>query len=294
MKRFTLCVLFMAAVATVGVAESSKEDLKQAAKAVAEAFAQTSFTAKVDLLRYGDHFVTPDGEPHPGKSKKQGRGASKTAIQLDDGVKVHAGEVGHSIQVYLKGRDEVAVGFNQKPGAKLNPALAHILYERPVTTEDLTPEKIARAVESLVVIQGYEPGAELAAAFDEVLESASPGESADSSSVNAAQARPVLVSVVARVEPGVVRAGGEASLVLEYEVSGAATVAEGRSLSLGGTVVPSFPVREEIGRAAGVFVSSYRQPLPRTAQAGIYVFQGEVCVAADCIRRSVPFEVVAP
>jgi hypothetical protein len=296
MKMKTVCLVVMipALVASLAAADADKQDLKEAARAVTEAFEGHSFTAKVNLRRYGHHFVTPSGEPHPSKGKKQGRGG-EGSIQLDSGVKVRAGEVGHTIAVMVKGKEQVLVLFNRKPHAKLNPATIHVLYDRQVTVDDLTPEKMALAVESLVEIEGYEPGAAVAAAFDQVLDSGEEPAGADAPAPMATA--PTVVSLRARSEPSSARAGEEVALVLEYEVaapSGPVTATETRSLSLDGRMMPTYPVSERVERRGGVFVSTYRQPLPRTAAPGTYAFEGEVCVAGDCISRTVTFEVSPP
>jgi len=293
-----LCCALLAMAATVVDAKPGKEDLKEAAKSLNETFKGTSFTAKVNLSRYGHHYVMPNGEPHPSKGKKQGRGG-EGAIQFDSGIKVHAGEVGYTIGVHVKGKDQVMVFFNKKPNAKLNPATAHVLYDRPVTADDLTPEKIAVAVQSLVEIKGYEPSAQVAAAFDEALASGSEASTTGQPAPDSPTApmAPTVISVEARAEPPTVHGGEEVALVLEYEVaapSGSVTAVETRSLSLDGRMMPTYPVHEEIQRQQGVFISSYRQMLPRTVATGSYVFKGEVCVGGDCISRSVHFEVVRP
>lgn len=275
-------------------AQSDPQALKAAAEAVNRVFERTSYVAKIPIIRYGHHYVTPNGDPHPRKAKKQGRGA-ENAIQFDSGVKVPPGGVGYSIFVAVKGKDEVLVGLNDKAGARLNPDSVHILYDRPVTVEDLTPEKIALALQGIVEIRGYGPAAQVAAAFDQVMAA---GEAAGGAATVAptTAAAPPLVSLRARVEPERARAGEEVALVLEYEVGAAegALAVETRKLSRDGSLMPTYPVREEISRGAGAFVSKYRQPLPRSVVPGDYLFQGEVCVGGDCISRSVTFEVVAP
>lgn len=292
---FTIGLLFSAQASLGGDPE-----VKAAAKATNEAFSTTSYEAKMDLRRYAHFYVLPDGSPSTKKGKKkQGRGG-EGAIQFDDGVKVGSGDVGESIRVYPKG-DQVWVGFNKKRGKTMNPAIVHILYGRPVTADDITPEKIARAVSSVAIIRGFEPGEDIADAFDEALAAAGVRSKEVAPSVASSGATPsatassgsALVSLQVRTEPATARAGGEVELILEYEVrspGGEIEAVETRTLSLAGAALPGYPVIDRLMRGAGLFTSSFRQPIPPSAKSGTYTLKGEVCVAGDCISRSATFE----
>ncbi len=269
-------------------------DVKAAAKATTAAFSTTSYVAKLDLRRYAHHYVLPDGSPSTKKGeKKQGRGG-EGAIQFDDGVKVHAGEVGESLYVLPK-KKELWVCFNKKRGALLNPAIVHVLFDRPVAADDITPEKIARAVSSVAVIKGYEPGADIAAAFDEVL--AAEPRPAEAAPAPGRSDRPTVASLRVWAEPAKAPPGGTVELKLEYEVlspGGEVEAVETRVLTLEGATLPTYPVVDRLKRGAGSFTSSYRQPLPAGARPGTYSLAGEVCVGTDCIRRTATFEVSRP
>jgi len=289
-RVITFLMLF-ALLATSGNA-ADKATLKAAAKQTNKAFADVSFVAKMDLRRYVDHYVLQDGSPAPQKKKKQGKDPKKSTIQLDDGVKVHQGETGHSLAVYVK-KDKIVVGLNKKPGAKLNPTLVHILFERELTAEDLAPARIARALTSVVEIAGYEPGADVAAAFDDTLQSAE--VAAPVAPAPASPQKPTVNRLDVSTGVGQIHAGESVELRLVYEIeapSGTVAVTETRTLTIGGELIPSYPVRDDLSRAPGRYTSNYRQPLPGSAARGVYEFKGEVCAGGDCISRTTTFEVV--
>lgn len=272
-------------------ARAGNSTIKQAAKDATEAFSHTTFVAKLDLLRYAEHFVLPDGSPAPQKQKKQGRGPGATTIQLNNGIKVRAGQTGEGIFVWTGKRDTIRVAFNPKH-KPLNAVVVNILFDRDVTVDDFDPYKLALAVSSVAEIRGFEPETAIAAAFDQVLEET---PEVPTSSAPPPSTAPTVLSLRVWAEPAQVRPGETVELKLEYQVQapgGAVAAVETRELSLDGTMMPTYPVSEEISRAAGSYTSNYRQPLPASARPGTYSFEGEVCVAGDCIRRAARFEVV--
>lgn len=269
--------------------------LREAVKAANETFLTTSYLAKVDIRRYGHHYVLPDGRPAPKKGKKQGRGG-ESAIVFNSNLKVPAGEVGESIYIWLK-KKELWVGLNKKRGKVMNSDIVHIIFDRKVVADDITPEKIARAVASVAEIKGYEAGKDVAAAFDEVL-TATP-QPAETTAVTKPRRseRSTIASLRVWAEPEVAQLGDAVELMLEYVVHSPANkvdTVENRLLTLGGETLPTYPVIDHLMREDGQYTSSYRQPLPTGASPGTYTFKGEVCVANDCISRTLNFQIVRP
>lgn len=289
--RRVIILLLLSAVAATGVSAADKSAVKAAAKNTNQVFSDVSFVAKMNLGRYVHHYVLPDGSPAPQKKKKQGKGAGKSTIQMDSGVKVHQGETGHSLRIYVK-KNEIWVGLNKKAGATLNPAMVHILLGREVSPDDLEPDKIARALTSVVEIAGFEPGADVAAAFDEAIHAA---EENPPEVEPLASHGPTVQSLHVSTKASRMHAGETVELLLEYEVdgpSGAVAVTETRTLSFGGVMIPTYPVREDLSREPGHHISNYRQTLPSSAESGVYEYKGEICVGGDCISRTTTFEIV--
>lgn len=127
--------------------------IKAAAKEVNDEFLVTNYLAKVQILRYGHHYVLPNGQLAP--KKKQGRSAGRT-IQFGSGVRVDIGEVGESIIVIPK-KKEIWIALNKVRGKAMNSDIVHILFNRKVVATDITPKKIANAIASIVEIKGYIP-----------------------------------------------------------------------------------------------------------------------------------------
>lgn len=286
--RIFRTAVFMAAILgfLIPASHALDKDVKAAAKAANEAFSKTSFVAKVDIRNYGHHYVLPDGSPAPQKSKKQGRGGEGALFAKK--IKVRQGEVGEGMGIRAK-KDEIIFGLTKKRRG-MNGAWVHILFDRRVSPEDFEPAKLARAVSSLVVIRGYEPGADLAAAFEE----AGAGNPEKPLAPTRPSA-PVLKSFNVRVEPLRLPRGSETRLIFEYEIiapeGAAVAVSESRSLLYRGALLPSFPTRERLSRTAGHYESTYSQPIPASAAAGFYEMQAEVCIGGDCISRQVILEV---
>ena len=124
---------------------------KAAAKAVNQIFLSTDYIANVPILRYGHHYVLPNGELAP--NKKQGSGG-KHAIQFGSNVRVSAGEIGQSIMVVAR-KNEIWVGLNKVRGKAMNSDTVHILFNRKIVPSDITPEKIAKAIYNIAKIRGY-------------------------------------------------------------------------------------------------------------------------------------------
>jgi len=248
---------------------------------------ETSFVAKMDIRNYAHHYVLPDGSPAPKKSKKQGRGGEGALFAKK--IKVKKGEIGEGIGIQAK-KDEIIVGLNKKRKS-INGAWVHILFDRRVVPEDFEPAKLARAVSSLAIIKGYEPGADIAAAFDE----AGAGE-AMPPAVPQVQVVPAIENFNVRVEPPRIKRGTEARVVFEYDVRAGTGVSvevlESRSLLMGGKILPSFPTSERLARTAGHFRTLYTQPIPGSAATGVYELEAEVCLAAGCTSRKVILEVI--
>jgi hypothetical protein len=295
-KRTTVLTvgLTILLLGTTGVEAGDTKALRAVARETSDLLCDAGFTPKVPLVRLANRYVLPDGSPSDKKGRKQGyvRGGG-SSIEWDDGVKVHRGETGHGVFVYVK-KDKLTVGLNKKHGATLNPSWVHILFDRPIGEQDLSPEAIARALDSVVEFRGYEPGTRMAAAFDEGLADAPPGGGTSPAPVE----RPLgttVASVRVWTEPATARAGEEVRLFLEYEIQapdGSAVAVETRTLSFAGELIPTYPVRDELRKGPGAHTSSYRQPLPGSLEPGVYSYEGKVCVNTDCISRSATFEVL--
>jgi len=125
--------------------------IKDAAKAVNQIFLSTDYIANVPILRYGHHYVLPNGELAP--NKKQGRGGEH-AIQFGSNVRVNVGEIGQSIMIVPR-KKEIWVGLNKVRGKAMNSDTVHILFNRKIVPSDITPEKIAQAIAKIAEIKGY-------------------------------------------------------------------------------------------------------------------------------------------
>ena len=283
-------------------ARAGNDELKAAAAAVTEKLAETSFVAKIDLGSMQKFFVLPDGSPSDEKGRKQGSGGwTGSTVWMPGGkVKVHAGEVGRTIRVTSNypgksSKNRFYIHLNKKARQTLNPALVTVLLDRPVTPEDMTADRIALAVSSLATVEGYEPGAAMAAALDRVLDEA-PREATPDGVAAPGPGRPTVLSLEVRAEPSRVGRGDDVRLVLEYGVGapeGSVTATETRAISFDGNLMPTYPATDDVTRSAGTHTSVQVQPLPAAAAAGVYTFEGQVCVGGDCIQRSTTFEVSA-
>ena len=99
-----------------------------------------------------------------------------------------------------------------------------------------------------------------------------------------------------QADPPLVRNNQVLNLVLNYEVQTAGrpsvSVTETMTLLLDGKTLPSYPKTNTESRSTGRHTTSFQQRIPPRARAGTYVYQGEVCIADDCISRSKKFQVV--
>lgn len=273
--------------------------LDAACEAATAALDHRGFVAKVALGNMASFVVRPDGSPVAGFEQKEGGYKGSTLWAPGGPVLVAAGESGTRIvvtrrhrgpQVPKAGRDNPNwfwVHLNRKH--RPNSASVAVVHDRPVTPADITPERIARALSSLVTIRGLEAGADVAAAFDEVLSQAAEAP-AQAATVEAAP----LVSLEVWAEPAALAPGEEVTLFLRYQVGASAEATETRELRLGESMMPTFPRRESLARTAGSHTSAYRQQLPASAQPGTYRYTGEVCIGDDCIRRTASFELRHP
>ena len=281
---WVLCLVIVIGLSGHGVLAGGDTAVKEAAKAAHETFSTASFVAKMNLKNYGHHFVLADGSPAPQKSGKQGRGGEGALFAKD--IKVRMGEMGEGIYVRAK-KKEVIIQLTKKRKG-INGTWVHILYDRPVVPADLEPAKLARAVSSVVTIQGFEAGADVAAAFDEAL-GGEPEVVVDTAST------PMLASFNVRIEPPRISRGTETAVTFEYQVAAdggaAVTVVESRSLLFAGTPLPTFPAVERVPRGPGNHTSTYSQPIPASASVGIYEFLAKVCVEDQCIERRSLLEV---
>ena len=179
----------------------------------------------------------------------------------------------------------------------MNSDIVHIMYDRKVVADDITPEKIARAVASVAEIKGYEAGKDVAAAFDEVLAATPQPAEAVAAKTPRRSDRPTIASLRVWADPEVAQLGNAVELMLEYVVHSPGNkneTVENRLLTFDGATLPTYPVVDYLMRDDGQYTSSYRQPLPTGASPGTYTFKGEVCVANDCISRTIDFQIVRP
>lgn len=118
-----------------------------------------------------------------------------------------------------------------------------------------------------------------------------PGASSTRSS--SAPSGPMLDIVHAEVRPGIVAAGGEVELVIEYEVSGggsgAVEVTENRTVSKGVNTVATFS--SDVERLPGAYTASQSIRIPDDAAAGYYSYKAEVSFGALSDEFTALFEV---
>jgi hypothetical protein len=98
-----------------------------------------------------------------------------------------------------------------------------------------------------------------------------------------------------QADPPLVHNNQMLQLVLDYEVQsagrGSVPVTETRTLLLDGKTLPNYPKITSEARGNGRHTTSFQQLIPPRARAGTYVYQGEVCIADDCVSRSKKFQV---
>lgn len=270
---------------------------KTARSATNRALANTTFIAKVDLRAHAKHHVRPDGSPilEGRKGRRQGRGAVEALRPGTSGIKVRAGERGQKI-VVRGGGDQLTVSVN-KGRSLVNPVNFIIRYDREIVASDITPQKMALALSSLIEIDGFPVGQEVADAFDEVLDEQQPESSRDSAVATPAKDRGAgLDSLEVSALPVSLRAGEELRLRLDYRVAtrdgGDAEMTESRWLLLDGSPLPNFPRVDQLERSTGSTTSDFIQRIPSGAEPGEYAFRGEVCFEGDCMSRTVRFYIV--
>ena len=303
MNRSFRCLVLISTMLSLVSASASyawdKKATRAAAAKLRSELAGTSFVAKITLGSAQQYYVLPDGTPATESGRRQqgkgGHGSGTGTLWAPYGaVQVKQGERGHSIYPMAL-KNEIRVGLHRKAGKVLNAAMVHILFDRETVPSDYTAEKIVAALVSLVEVEGYEPGSAVAEAFDEAIDRAAAAvANAPGAADPPTPTSPTVISLQALAEPAIVAGGGEVRLLLVYELAGPSagvSVTESRTLRLGEQVMPTFPIVDEVTQAPGPVRSSYRQPLPAAIAPGTYVFEGSVCVGADCIQRSVTFEV---
>lgn len=148
-------------------ASTSNPGLASQMKITRDYFKSVSFTALVDFHVHGNHFVDPNGKPLSGKDQSKRRGSKGL---LTKNYAVAKGEQGYIFYIAQKKDRLVAASVSKSKGmaAAWNPSNIEVHYPRPITEKDLTPESLARAFSSLMVIQGLEPDSELNNILDEL------------------------------------------------------------------------------------------------------------------------------
>jgi hypothetical protein len=106
---------------------------------------------------------------------------------------------------------------------------------------------------------------------------------------------PTIGQLDIQADPPLVRNNQNLNLILDYQVQTAGqatvTITETRTLLLDGKTLPNYPKTTSESRNNGRHTTSFQQLIPPRARAGTYVYQGEVCIADDCVSRSRKFQV---
>lgn len=160
--------LLLIALMICGCSYRGDEALKPQTDTTTNYFKNRPFTALVDFEVHGFYFVDSEGKPlsEEDQSKRKGsKGLFTKDFTVEKGKKGHIFALGQT--------DERIVTISVSEGTTLftaawNPSHVEIHYSRPITKEDLTPEAIARALSSLLVIDGLEPGSELDDLLDDL------------------------------------------------------------------------------------------------------------------------------
>jgi hypothetical protein len=141
-------------------ASTSNPQLVSQMKSSREHLTSVPFTALVDFHVHGNHYVDPNGKPLEEESQSKRKG-SKGLLTKD--YAVAKGEQGYIFYLSQKNANLLVASVSKSKGFKAawNPSNIEVHYPRPITEQDLTPESIARAFSSLMVIEGLLPGSEL-------------------------------------------------------------------------------------------------------------------------------------
>lgn len=289
---FALCIGLLVAglpgSATPGEA-GRKEDRDKAGRAT-EQLLEWGMVAKVYLKNNGEYHISADGRPLGEQGEMYG-------------LNVHGGDM---VLVPGDEPDGIAIAFkkksiiftflcceNRRSEPKGARARLHVDLGRKPTIDDLDPVQLKRWFSPFFDIGGPSEEAAVAAVI-EALESAAPAAGAPP---QAAVDRPTVLSLRIAAQPAVVEREAEVRLVMAYQLAApggeAMEITEERTVSHGGVTVPGYPSRDRQIRPPGPVETALPQRIPPGAGTGAYEFRGEVCVAGDCISRTVTFEVVA-
>ena len=257
---------------------------REAAKKAQDAFAGRGFVAQVQLRSAAGFKVHPDGRPADGRQDKGGGG---NTICCSPDTQLRPGETGYGIWVVaLKKKDTVRLYLKKKAKRLINGAWVDIVYGRPIQPADLEPARLARAVSSVITINGYEAGSDVEAAFEKATTAAIDADAG-------VAAPSALQGPTVRAEPARVAPGEIVTMIVEYSVSGApGSYSEQLTLSHAGSILPGYPTSGVVSRTVGRHSSTYTQAIPGSASAGIYTLEAEVCLNDDCRDATVTFEVV--
>lgn len=290
-------------------------DLGVAKKEANLRFKNSSFTALADLQTSAQYYVRPDATPLD--EKKQGRFRFKLGIGQRN-LAFSKGQQGKGIYVtFSKRKQHIKVTLQPKRGPTMHAVTLFIQHDRALQATDLDPRAIARALASHAEFAGFEVGKELDTAVEAVAvqqqatptstevvpamieakpAAPMPPKQAQIQTSMLASSQLTIIALQSVASPSRITKGSEILLELLFELNvpeGQRVLArEARSLFFGSNLLPGFPVKHEQPRSAGQNSSKFSQPIPYSAAAGIYTFKGEVCVAQDCISRTVSFEVV--
>lgn len=130
-------------------------------KASSDYFAGHPFTALVDFHVHGNHFIDSKGKPLPEKDQSA-RAGSKGLLTKK--MAVAKGAQGHIFNIALKTENELEVYVSESSetfSAAWNPSNIFITYPRPITRDDLTPERLAKTLSSMMKFKDFQVGSEM-------------------------------------------------------------------------------------------------------------------------------------
>jgi hypothetical protein len=294
-------------------------------------FKDRTVTAKIDLPIVRSVYVTPDGEYD--RERYADRLASQPpSIPRDDTARLTKIEVdGDKVNVNINGggmpkpRGSAVMVFG---GRKSRGSRIEIEFGRKVTSADLTPEMIVRAVSRIITIEGMDASVALArpdellgpvaatpaatavpappasgpkptASHPAVAPAAQPAKTAPSAAVGATAPSRVIVEVVsAEVTPTRLRAGDKLALTVHYDVSGLpprteASIVEQRQLMFDGKPLFTRALSQTVHRPNGRHSSTFDFNVPGAAKPGVYVFTvtvraGDVSATKEALFQIMP------
>ncbi len=267
-------------------------NVKKQIKTMNKAFKEHTFTALNRLVSKSKYHISANGDTWNEWSAEKGQDKIPF-LTVNESVAFNEGDTANQVWITQKSSKIIMVRMfccgNRKRSIRTTAHVDLFIHsDTEFVADQATQHMIVTAISGFFNVEGFNDNAAMV-----VLNNPNDDLKGvdDSNSDQQSGGKDTVNTLKVSAMPQTVTHGESSLLSMTFNIGTqnetAVTVAESRTLSYQGKVLPGYPVIKLNQRHAGEYSTQLSQKILKKAAKGTYKYKGEVCVIEDCISKQI-------